>query len=100
VVERRCESFALITFLLISLRSPLIADKKDVRVRARMDAIASAGGKRAVKKAIEKRQKKIGQKEKKSRPFAPPQRASGSQKRARDEEGPREAQGKRRRVNE
>lgn len=29
-----------------------------------------SGGKRAVKKAIDKRQKKIGQKEKKSRPFA------------------------------
>jgi len=61
------------------------ADKKNIRVRARMDAIASSGGKRAVKRAIEKRQRKIGQKEKKSRPFAPLQRTSG-QKRIRDDE--------------
>jgi ribosomal RNA-processing protein 36 len=38
-------------------------------VRARFEALA-AGGDRAVKKAIEKKQKKISQKEKKSRPFA------------------------------
>lgn len=31
--------------------------------------MAAEGGTRAVKKAIEKKQKKIGQKEKKSRPF-------------------------------
>lgn len=37
--------------------------------RARYEALAADGGKRAVKKAIEKRQKKISQKEKKSRPF-------------------------------
>ncbi len=36
---------------------------------ARYEALAASGGERAVKKAIEKRQKKIGQKEKKSRPF-------------------------------
>ncbi|KAJ7786269.1 DUF947-domain-containing protein [Mycena metata] len=46
------------------------ADKKQFLVRARYDALAAEGGKRAVKKAIEKKQKKIGQKEKKSRPFA------------------------------
>lgn len=39
-------------------------------MRARYDALALTGGKSAVKKAIEKKQKKIGQKEKKSRPFA------------------------------
>ena len=39
--------------------------------RARYDALAEAGGKRAVKKAIEKKQKKVSQKEKKRRPFAP-----------------------------
>ncbi|SJL05261.1 related to rRNA biogenesis protein RRP36 [Armillaria ostoyae] len=45
------------------------ADKKKVLTRARYDALAQSGGERAVKKAIEKKQKKIGQKEKKSRPF-------------------------------
>ncbi|KAK7064260.1 hypothetical protein R3P38DRAFT_3301834 [Favolaschia claudopus] len=46
------------------------SEKKDFLLRARYDALAREGGKRAVKKAIEKKQKKIGQKEKKSRPFA------------------------------
>jgi ribosomal RNA-processing protein 36 len=46
------------------------ADKRDLLVRARYDALAATGGKGAVKKAIEKKQKKISQKEKKSRPFA------------------------------
>ncbi|KAJ7092687.1 hypothetical protein C8R44DRAFT_816289 [Mycena epipterygia] len=46
------------------------AEKKEFLVRARYDALAAEGGKRAVKKAIEKKQKKIGQKEKRSRPFA------------------------------
>ncbi|KAK0198038.1 hypothetical protein F5146DRAFT_1017978, partial [Armillaria mellea] len=45
------------------------ADKKQLLTRARYDALAQSGGERAVKKAIEKKQKKIGQKEKKSRPF-------------------------------
>ncbi|KAG6377105.1 hypothetical protein JVT61DRAFT_1156 [Boletus reticuloceps] len=43
--------------------------KKQLLSKARLDAIASDGGKRAVKKAIEKKQKKINQKEKKMRPF-------------------------------
>lgn len=62
-----------------------IADKRAIRVRARMDAIAATGGKQAVKKAIEKKQRKVGQKEKKLRPFAPAKRASGSEKRYRNE---------------
>ncbi|KAG6890375.1 hypothetical protein C0992_001965 [Termitomyces sp. T32_za158] len=45
------------------------ANKRELLMKARYDALAEEGGKRAVKKAIEKRQKKIGQKEKKSRPF-------------------------------
>ncbi|EGN98382.1 hypothetical protein SERLA73DRAFT_183354 [Serpula lacrymans var. lacrymans S7.3] len=45
------------------------SDKKELLTKARYEAIAADGGKRAVKKAIEKKQKKIGQKEKKSRPF-------------------------------
>ncbi|KAJ6575073.1 hypothetical protein B0H19DRAFT_1127030 [Mycena capillaripes] len=60
------------------------SEKKDFLVRARYDALAAEGGKRAVKKAIEKKQKKIGQKEKKSRPFA---KGSGSKRKAGDSEG-------------
>ena len=63
----------------------LIADKKAVRVRARMDAIAAMGGKRAIKKAIEKKQRKMGQKEKKSRPFAPATREKRSTNEGDDE---------------
>ncbi|KAJ4002368.1 hypothetical protein F5050DRAFT_1717108 [Lentinula boryana] len=46
------------------------SEKKELLVRARYDAIAEQGGQRAVKKSIEKKRKKIAQKEKKSRPFA------------------------------
>ncbi|KAN0087581.1 protein of unknown function (DUF947) domain containing protein [Tylopilus felleus] len=45
------------------------SEKKQLLATARLDAIASVGGKRAVKKALEKKQKKIGQKERKMRPF-------------------------------
>lgn len=50
------------------------AEKKELLMKARYDAIASSGGKRAVKKAIEKKQKKQSQKEKRSRPFSAPGR--------------------------
>jgi len=73
------------------------SEKKEIRARARLDAIAQEGGKRAVKKALEKKQKKNGQKEKKSRPFAAPARpardvpAEGGESRKRGrEEGRRE----------
>ncbi|KAJ3790937.1 hypothetical protein GGU10DRAFT_302186 [Lentinula aff. detonsa] len=46
------------------------SEKKELLVRARYDAIAEQGGHRAVKKSIEKKRKKIAQKEKKSRPLA------------------------------
>ncbi|KAI6039326.1 hypothetical protein EDC04DRAFT_2686221 [Pisolithus marmoratus] len=46
------------------------SEKKDLLNKARYDAIAASGGSQAVKKAIEKKRKKISQKEKKSRPFA------------------------------
>lgn len=46
------------------------SERKDLLNKARYDAIAASGGSQAVKKAIEKKQKKISQKEKKSRPFA------------------------------
>jgi len=55
-----------------------IAEKKELLTKARYEDIASTGGKRAVKKAIEKKQKKIGQKEKKSRPFPASQAGNGS----------------------
>ncbi|KZT37397.1 hypothetical protein SISSUDRAFT_1062856 [Sistotremastrum suecicum HHB10207 ss-3] len=44
-------------------------EKKSALLRARYEAIAESGGSRAVKKIIEKKQRKIAQKEKKSRPF-------------------------------
>ncbi|KAG6857526.1 hypothetical protein H0H87_000125 [Tephrocybe sp. NHM501043] len=45
------------------------SNKRELLMKARYEALAAEGGKRAVKKVIEKKQKKIGQKEKKSRPF-------------------------------
>lgn len=39
-------------------------------VQARYEALAKEGGQRAVKRAIEKKQKKESQKEKRSRPYA------------------------------
>ncbi|KAG1786596.1 uncharacterized protein HD556DRAFT_1042783 [Suillus plorans] len=56
------------------------AEKKELLMKARYDAIASSGGKRAVKKAIEKKQKKQSQKEKKSRPFPAPGRTHSNPK--------------------
>lgn len=55
------------------------AEKKELLTRAKFDALAKSGGNRAVKKAIEKKQKKVAQKEKKKRPFAPSFRAGGGQ---------------------
>ncbi|KAL4069877.1 hypothetical protein V8B97DRAFT_2110217 [Scleroderma yunnanense] len=46
------------------------SEKRDLLNKARYDAIAASGGNQAVKKAIEKKQRKISQKEKKSRPFS------------------------------
>jgi ribosomal RNA-processing protein 36 len=47
-----------------------IAEKKKLLLKARYDAMATEGGKRAVKKAIEKRRQKLSQRETKSRPFS------------------------------
>jgi ribosomal RNA-processing protein 36 len=47
-----------------------IAEKKKLLLKARYDAMAAEGGKRAVKKAIEKKRKKLSQTETKSRPFS------------------------------
>jgi ribosomal RNA-processing protein 36 len=47
-----------------------IADKKKLLLKARYDAMAAEGGKKAVNKAIEKKRKKQSQSETKSRPFS------------------------------
>lgn len=49
--------------------SPLSADRKKLVTKARFEALAKDGGQRAVKKAIAKKQKKVSQQEKRSRPF-------------------------------
>ncbi|KAF9453857.1 DUF947-domain-containing protein [Macrolepiota fuliginosa MF-IS2] len=73
---------------------PKKSEKRELVTRARYEALAAEGGKRAVKKAIEKRQKKISQKEKKSRPF--PKGGGGeTRKRSADED---HGERKRRRV--
>jgi ribosomal RNA-processing protein 36 len=43
-------------------------EKKDLLLKARFEALEQAGGKRAVKKAVDKKRKKVAGKEKKSRP--------------------------------
>ena len=45
------------------------ADQQQLVMKARYEALAKEGGARAVKKAILKKQKKVSQKEKRSRPF-------------------------------
>jgi len=47
------------------------SEKKAMLLRARYDALAASGKPGVVKKAIEKKQRKIAQKEKRSRPFRP-----------------------------
>lgn len=49
----------------------MIGEQKDVLLKARFENLEKKGGKTAVKKAIEKKRKKVAGKEKKSRPFAP-----------------------------
>lgn len=70
-----------------------LANKRELLIRARYEALAADGGKRAVKKAIEKKQKKIGQKEKKSRPYP-----KGGLKRGFDSSSREDGREKRRRV--
>lgn len=53
------------------------ADKKDLLVKAKFEALAKSGGRSAVRKAIEKKQKKVGQKEKKRRPYVPGEQRQG-----------------------
>ncbi|KAI0788468.1 hypothetical protein C8Q75DRAFT_823966 [Abortiporus biennis] len=56
------------------------SDKKELLTRAKFDALAASGGRGAVKKAIEKKQKKISQKEKKKRPFPASSQGSSGQR--------------------
>lgn len=48
----------------------LSAEKKDILLKARFASLEAEGGKGAVKKAMDKKLKKVAGKEKKSRPFA------------------------------
>ena len=58
-------------FLVITIADyQTTAAKKELLLKARYDALAASGGRLAVKKAIEKKQKKQSQKEKRSRPFS------------------------------
>jgi len=45
------------------------ADQQQLVTKARYEALAEEGGARAVKKAIFKKQRKVGQREKRSRPY-------------------------------
>jgi ribosomal RNA-processing protein 36 len=79
----------------------MTADKKSLLMRARYEALV-ATGKGAVKKAIEKKQKKLGQKEKRSRPFGRGQArddtGNAESKKRRLASGSHTEPGKRRRV--
>ncbi|KAI9445002.1 hypothetical protein H4582DRAFT_1845149 [Lactarius indigo] len=46
------------------------AEKKKLLVKARYDAVAAEGGKRAVKKIVQRKRRKLSQNETKSRPFS------------------------------
>ena len=46
-----------------------VADQQQLVMKARYEALAKEGGSRAVKKAILKKQKKVSQSEKRSRPY-------------------------------
>lgn len=47
-----------------------IAEKKKLLLKARYDAVAAEGGKRAVKKVVERKRRKLSQSETRSRPFS------------------------------
>lgn len=51
-------------------------EKRDLLLKSKYEALESRG-KHAVKKAVEKKRKKVAGKEKKSRPFAPGASSSG-----------------------
>ena len=95
---KECETDFLSLTTARSLIDPpyTIAEKRELLVKARYDALAAEGGKRGVRKAIEKKQKKIGQKEKKTRPFdsKPPP----SRKRSFEGSGGKGESGRRKRI--
>jgi len=66
---KKCELFRISTWPNSHPISTIPAEKRELVTRARYDALAVEGGKRAIKKAIEKKRKKINQREKRSRPF-------------------------------
>jgi len=67
---KKCELFRISTMAKFSSNlNSIPAEKRELVTRARYDALAVEGGKRAIKKAIEKKRKKINQREKRSRPF-------------------------------
>ncbi|WRT69665.1 uncharacterized protein IL334_006655 [Kwoniella shivajii] len=53
------------------------SEKRDLLLKSKFESLEKQGGKSAVKKAMEKKRKKIASKEKKSRPFARGQGDSG-----------------------
>ncbi|CAE6467711.1 unnamed protein product [Rhizoctonia solani] len=55
------------------------AEKRELLLKAKFDDLAASGGQNAVRKAIDKRKKKITQKEKKARPFSKAQARAFSQ---------------------
>ncbi|KAG8763822.1 rRNA biogenesis protein rrp36 [Ceratobasidium sp. 423] len=55
------------------------SEKRDLLLKAKFDDLATSGGQNAVRKAIDKRKKKIAQKEKKARPFSKAQAKAFSQ---------------------
>ncbi|KAG9125149.1 rRNA biogenesis protein rrp36 [Ceratobasidium sp. 392] len=77
------------------------SEKRNMLLQAKFDDLAASGGQNAVRKAIDKRKKKLTQKEKKARPFSKAQARAFTQSQSLDEGGRRENSGgdrKRRRM--
>ncbi|KEP55754.1 DUF947 family protein [Rhizoctonia solani 123E] len=55
------------------------SEKRELLLKAKFDDLAASGGQNAVRKAIDKRKKKVAQKEKKARPFSKAQARAFSQ---------------------
>ncbi|CAE6458000.1 unnamed protein product [Rhizoctonia solani] len=55
------------------------SEKRELLLKAKFDDLATSGGQNAVRKAIDKRKKRIAQKEKKARPFSKAQARAFSQ---------------------
>ncbi|KAG9100138.1 rRNA biogenesis protein rrp36 [Ceratobasidium sp. 370] len=61
------------------------SEKRDLLLQAKFDDLAASGGQNAVRKAIDKRKKKLAQKEKKARPFSKAQARASTQRQDRGE---------------